>query len=74
MRVRTGRFRRIGKDFITMAESPFKAGYNTPRHVRFTRNTQQCIRARSAARSLRKVRAFTLSRPLRRAFGYYALC
>ena len=72
MRVRTGRVLRIGKD-SPMTEMSSKAGYDT-RARDVSPGRVQYARERRAARSLPKVRAFTLSHPLRWAFGYYALC
>ena len=50
------------------------AGYVTNRQGCVTRSGAIQPLRRARALSLPKVQAFTLSHPLRWAFGYYALC
>jgi hypothetical protein len=71
MRVRTGRFRRIGKATLERRlQSWLRHRPPEPLHlVRCNATAEVC-----AAHALPTVRAFTLSHPLRWAFGYYALC
>ena len=72
MRVRTGRFPRVQSD--NPCHHP-KAGYVTlPPDYGFTFIRCYVITETEASRSLTKVQAFTVSQPLRWAFGYYALC
>ena len=52
----------------------FNAGYATNRQGRFTRSGALLPLRPAPSLSLPKVQAFTLSHPLRWAFGYYALC
>ena len=71
MRVRTGRFRRIGKDVQDgHLQSWLQHWPPEPFHL------VRCSTAAEvgASHSLPTVQAFTLSHPLRWAFGYYALC
>ena len=72
MRVRTGRFLRVQSD--NPCHRP-KAGYVTlPPEYDFTFSRYYAIPEIEASLSLTKVQAFTVSQPLRWAFGYYAIC
>jgi hypothetical protein len=51
-----------------------KAGFDSGRRDRFTWSGAITTVEARPSHSLPTVRAFTLSRPLRQAFGYYALC
>ncbi len=72
MRVRTGRFPRV------QSNNPccyLKAGYDIlPPENNFTFIRCYATPETNASLSLTKVQAFTLSHPLRWAFGYYAVC
>jgi len=72
MQVRTGRFPRVQSD--NPCHHP-KAGYVTlPPEDDFTFIRCCAITETEASLSLTKVQAFTVSQPLRWAFGYYAVC
>jgi hypothetical protein len=72
MRVRTGRFLRMGKEHPLDESLQRCLQHDPPRPF----HPVGCVTAVEArpSRSLPKIRAFTVSHPLRWAFGYYAVC